>query len=128
MRHRCRIEERDDPRSTVLPLRVRRGPQRSEYPWERLAARSALLIIKSRNQQLAGCRRSESTKELSLSLSLLISGQIDARSLVPFYCRGVFASVIGRSERGGEQQRRPDSDVWEQAARDEISGADRVGD
>ena len=51
---------------------------------------------------------SESTKELFL----LISGQIDARSLVPFDYRRVHASVIGRSERGGEQQRRPDSDVW----------------
>jgi hypothetical protein len=55
---------------------------------------------------------SESTNELSL----LISVQIDARSLVPFDYRRVHASGIGWSERGGEQQRR--SDVWEQAARD----------
>ena len=74
------------------------------------------MIIKSRNQQLAAVAGSESTKELFL----LISGQIDARSLVPFDYRRVLASVIGRSERGGEQQRRPDSDVWEQAAQLDI--------
>jgi hypothetical protein len=68
------------PEAPFCPSGARSGRQRSEYPWERPAARSALLIIKSRNQQLASCRRFRITKELSL----LTSGQIDARSLVPF--------------------------------------------
>jgi hypothetical protein len=92
------------------------------------AASGAERPLDHQESESATCRLSPVQNPLKNSLSLLISGQIDARSLVPFYCRGVFASVIGRSERGGEQQRRPDSDVWEQAARDEISGADRVGD
>jgi len=115
MRHRYSIEERDDPRSTVLPLGGAPRPAAKRVPWERPAARSALLIIKrSASATLPAVAGSESTNEVSL----LISVQIDARSLVPFDYRRVLASVIGRSERGGEQQRRPDSDVWEHAARD----------
>jgi hypothetical protein len=81
------------PKAPFCRSGARSGPQRSKYPWERPAARSALLIIKSRNQQLASCRRFRIHQKLSLPLSLslspslsrslLISGQIDARSLVP---------------------------------------------
>ena len=103
------------PEAPFCPSGARRGPPQSEYLWERPAARSAHLIIKrSASATLPAVAGSESTNEVSL----LISVQIDARSLVPFDYRRVLASVIGRSERGGEQQRRPDSDVWEHAARD----------